>query len=64
MSEQVDEEPISEQEEVYARAFWDFLAVGDPQPATAGLDPARAAQIRQVLQERWRAQVRRIYRRR
>lgn len=60
MSEHVDEEPISEEEEAYGRAFWDHLAVGDPEPDARNLDPARVARIREVLEAEWRAKVRRI----
>lgn len=64
MSEHLDEEPISEEEEAYGRAYWEVLAYGDPEPDASGLDPARVARIRQALEERWRANVRRITRRR
>lgn len=64
MSEHVDEEPISEEEEAYGRAFWDHLAVGDLKPDASHLDPDRVARIEEVLMGRWRANVRRITRRR
>ncbi len=64
MNERVDEEPISEEEEAWGRAYWEVLAVGDPMPDCSHLDPARVARIREALDDRWRASVRRIYRRR
>ena len=63
MSGHPDEEPISEEEEAYGRAFWDHLAVGELEPDASHLDPARAARIREVLTAQWRARVRRITRR-
>jgi hypothetical protein len=64
VSEQVDEEPISEEEEAWGRAYWEVLAVGAPMPDASHLDPARVARIREALDENWRARVRRITRRR
>jgi len=60
VSEQVDEEPISEEEEAWGRAYWDTLAVGAEEPDASHLDPARVARIRQALEAEWRARVRRI----
>ena len=60
MSEYVDEEPISEEEEAWGRAYWEHLAVGDPFPDAGHLDPARAAAIKRALDDRWRGLVRRI----
>lgn len=59
-----DAEPLSEAEEAYGRAYAETLAVGAPEPESAGLDPARVLQIRRALDQAWRAKVRRIYRRR
>jgi hypothetical protein len=64
MSEHVDEEPISEEEEAYGRAYWELLAVGEAEPDASGLDPVRAARIREVMEAQWRARVHRITRRR
>jgi hypothetical protein len=64
VSERVDEEPISEEEEAWGRAYWGTLAYGEPEPDSAGLDPLRLARIRSVLEAQWRARVRRITRRR
>ena len=63
MGEHVDEEPISEEEEAYGRAYWGVLAYGEPEPDPAGLDPERLAVIRAALDREWRARVRRITRR-
>lgn len=55
-----DPEPISEQEEAYGRAYWEHLALAEPEPDASGLDPERAARIREHLLGEWRAKVRRI----
>jgi hypothetical protein len=60
VSEHVDEEPISEEEEAWGRAYWEVLAVGDPMPDASHLDPVRVARIKGVLDDRWRGLVRRI----
>lgn len=52
--------PISEEEEAWGRAYWEHLAVGDPYPRQAGLDPLRVARIKEALDAEWRARVRRI----
>lgn len=59
-----EEEPITEEEEAYGRAYWEVLAYGEPSPDASGLDPRRAARIREELERLWRARVRRITRRR
>jgi hypothetical protein len=64
VSERVDEEPISEEEEAWGRAYWGMLAYGEPEPDSSRLDPLRVARIREVLEAQWRARVRRITRRR
>ncbi len=55
--------PISEEEEAYGRAYAETLAVGEPEPDAAGLDPERVAAIRAALEREWRAKVRRMMRR-
>jgi hypothetical protein len=60
VSEYVDEEPISEEEEAWARAYWQTLAYGELEPDDSHLRPERVARIREVLEGRWRASVRRI----
>lgn len=58
----VHEGPLTPEEEAYGYAYADTLAVGAPEPSTEDLDPERCAEIRRVLEEAWRAKVRRIYR--
>jgi hypothetical protein len=62
----VDEqpEPISEEEEAWARGYAETLAVGELEPDSSHLDPERVAAIRAALDREWRAKVRRITRRR
>lgn len=54
------ERPYSDAELRFAEAYREHLAVGDPEPSAAGLDPERAELIRRELQRRWRGLVRRI----
>lgn len=58
-----DEQPLSEEEEAWGRAYWRTLSEGEPEPSGAGLDPARLARIREWLEADWRRKVRRVTRR-
>lgn len=55
-----NEPPVTEEEEVWARAYWEHLAVGDPYPDREGFDQRRLGRIEEVLLARWKAKVRRI----
>jgi hypothetical protein len=58
------EEPISEEEEAWARAYWETLACGEPEPDASHLQGWRVERIRSALEAEWRRRVRRITRRR